>query len=126
MRQILGPVIVAGLLLLLSATASQAQSVPVGPIVMNNGFMGSSALPPSIYAAQQLPESLSHPWVMVPRYATAATLESNLDYGFRTSPYGVYSRFAYWSTGPYPAMPRPYARFEQAPCDRDHFPVLPR
>jgi hypothetical protein len=111
------PATVAGLLLLIlipTTPAARAQGPPGLPL-------GVPALPPWRYAAQQLPEWPSHPWVMVPRYATGAAIGSDLDYGYRTSPYALYSRHAYWSTGPFPALARPTARFEKDPHDMDRY-----
>ena len=73
-----------------------------------------TTLPVSIYATDMLPASLSHPWVIVPRYSTSA---ASLRFGDPWSPYGIYTRYAYYRTGPYPAVIRPYVRFDQHPHD---------
>ena len=60
-----------------------------------------------------LPPTSTYPWVMVPRFSTAATDAAGIGYGNRFSPYGIYSRYPYYATGPFPAVARPPARFEK-------------
>ncbi len=116
MRRTLGLAIAAGLALLLWASAARAQAY--GPLgngpatgrYLNEGVGYMPTPPVSIYATDMLPESLSHPWVMVPRYSTLAP---SLRFGDPFSPYGYYTRYAYYATGPYPAVTRPYVRFDK-------------
>jgi hypothetical protein len=59
-----------------------------------------------------LPPSPSHPWVIVPGNGFEKYAIPGLGYGYRTSPYGDYSRQSYFATGPFPALPRPFLRYE--------------
>jgi hypothetical protein len=90
----------------LSSTAG-AQVVPVMPVV-------TTPLEPTPYGPELLPASATRPYIIVPRYGFSEYAAPGLRWGFRTSPYGDYSRFNYTSTGPFPALPRPYVWF---PCD---------
>jgi hypothetical protein len=102
MRLVLGPAVAAALLALLApAPEARAQVMP--------------DIPPAPYAGEMLPASPSHPWVMVPRQGIPFYTVSGLSYGYRTSPYGDYSRFAYYRTGPFPALPRASLRHEAPP-----------
>ncbi len=109
MRQTLGPVLAAGLFLV-SSPAARAQVAPAAVRPLTDATGHVAPLPVSIYAAETLPASLSHPWLIVPRYSTAAPA---LRFGDPFSPYGVYSRYAYYRTGPFPGVIRPYVRFDK-------------
>ncbi len=108
MRDILGPVFAAGLLLMMTA----ATPAPGQEIILNEGVGIAPVLPPTIYAASMLPPSGTYPWVMVPRFSTAATDAAGIGYGDRFSPYGIYSRYPFYATAPFPAVARPSSRFE--------------
>ncbi len=87
-----------------STSAARAQGTPVaGPYIPQAS--GVSRLPTSIYATDMLPASLSHPWVIVPRFSTAAT---GRPYGYQFSP-----------TGFAPATPRT----RQAPTPQSSAPT---
>lgn len=65
------------------------------------------------YAPYMLSPSPSHPWVMVPSSPIAKSFDSGLAYGYRTSPYGDYSRFTYFKTSsPFPGRRRAWVHFE--------------
>ena len=87
------------------------------PIYLNAPPVIAPTLQPAFYAVELLPRSNSHPWVMAPRSASLIPWNLGQGRGYRTSPYGDYSRFAYSATGPFPGLPRPSARIEK---DRTH------
>ena len=110
----------AAWLLTSSAAFAQGLDAPnAATIVTLTPTQGASVAPdlyPATYAAEMLPDSLSHPWVIMPRFGTMWVGGPNLRYGYRTSPYGEYSRYAYYATGPYVGLPRPYIRAEGHVC----------
>jgi hypothetical protein len=106
----------AAVMLVISATAAHAQVVPGEGIVLSEGVGIAPVLPPSVYAASMLPPTATYPWVMVPRFSTAATDAAGIGYGDRFSPYGIYSRYPFYATGPFPAVARPPARFDNGHC----------
>ncbi len=131
MRPPIGPAIAAAALawLLTSSSAvAQAIDAPNTPVVVTLApTVGPSVAPelnPAFYAAEMLPASPSHPWAIMPRFGTMWVGGPNLRWGSRTSPYGEYSRFAFYATGPYVGLPRPYVRAESHTVHRwlDYYP----
>jgi hypothetical protein len=94
------------------APAGVPAEVASGAGVVLNDLPGAPlTLRPTPYASFMLPESPTHPWVILTR-SYAQNYGAGLSYGHRYSPYGDYSRWAYFRTGPSPALRRPYVSYE--------------
>src|SRR4051794_27566744 len=120
MRHVLGRAVAAAFVLGLGSSAAPGQSPYAGPLPAPGpvAVEGVIALTPSTgpwsypYAPLVLTPSASHPWVIVPTQGQATYGPSGLGYGFRTSPYGEFSRYRYYRSAPFPSLWRPPARFD--------------